>query len=506
MLSKKAISPVVATALLLVVAVVAVVGFQGWFGDFSSKLNAKTETQSSINTFNTDIESVVASDVYFKNSGTENITINAVKLNGVDCGISGDYPEGISEIDLSLCMQNVEIGEAEVVIYTDSKIYSEKFILKSIPTVCSGNDTLGTGTLLNPFGICDCTDLQNVSNNLSGNYKLYSDVDCSATLTWNSGAGFLPIGAYTGTFDGNNHTISNLYILRNTSDNIALFSNIADSSIKNVYIESPQIIGDEYVGVLVANVTNSTITNVHVTNGSVFAKHGASFSFRGTGGVIATLSGSPSILSELSYNGIISSNGSEVGGVLGSCYSTGSYLEKSYANVNIYGIGNSTLWHSIRVGGLVGEIYNNCTINTSYSITNLNSTHSVLGGLVGGAHTGSIHNSYSFANISCNGTNCNNQIGGILGWSQNENVLINNTFFVGNITGFGGYSGAAIDYHPSGVYNSFYNSQVFTFSDGGGGTAKNTSQMQNTTTFTSAGWDTSIWTLVNGSYPRLYWE
>ncbi len=44
--NKKCISPVVATALLIVVAVLAVVGFQGWFGTFSSKLFTDTETQS----------------------------------------------------------------------------------------------------------------------------------------------------------------------------------------------------------------------------------------------------------------------------------------------------------------------------------------------------------------------------------------------------------------------------------------------------------------------------
>ncbi len=44
--NKKAISPVVATALLLVVAVVAVVGFQTWFNTYQSTLNVKVEEQS----------------------------------------------------------------------------------------------------------------------------------------------------------------------------------------------------------------------------------------------------------------------------------------------------------------------------------------------------------------------------------------------------------------------------------------------------------------------------
>ena len=46
MLFKKAIGPVVASALLLVVAVVAVVGFQGWFNNYSSGMFSNTETQS----------------------------------------------------------------------------------------------------------------------------------------------------------------------------------------------------------------------------------------------------------------------------------------------------------------------------------------------------------------------------------------------------------------------------------------------------------------------------
>jgi len=46
MYSKRAISPVVATALLLVVAVVAVVSFQTWFGSFSSSTFSKVEIES----------------------------------------------------------------------------------------------------------------------------------------------------------------------------------------------------------------------------------------------------------------------------------------------------------------------------------------------------------------------------------------------------------------------------------------------------------------------------
>ena len=45
---KKSISPVVATALLLVVAVLSVVAFQTWYETFSSKLLADSEQKNNL--------------------------------------------------------------------------------------------------------------------------------------------------------------------------------------------------------------------------------------------------------------------------------------------------------------------------------------------------------------------------------------------------------------------------------------------------------------------------
>ena len=43
-----------------------------------------------------------------------------------------------------------------------------------------------------PKNITNCTDLQNI-NDTQGYYQLQNDIDCSASRTWNSGKGFLPI-------------------------------------------------------------------------------------------------------------------------------------------------------------------------------------------------------------------------------------------------------------------------------------------------------------------------
>lgn len=142
----RAISPVVATALLLVVAVVAVVGFQAFFSSYSSGLFSKVETQSETSVGNTQIENLIGNSVYFKNSNTENITINSVKVNGVDCNYSGNASNGMNEINVSSCLQDIVTTTPEVVIYTNNGIYSEKFFVKdtSIYTYlasCSLNGT-----------------------------------------------------------------------------------------------------------------------------------------------------------------------------------------------------------------------------------------------------------------------------------------------------------------------------------------------------------------------------
>ena len=63
--SKKGIGTVIATALLLVVAVVFIVNFQTWFNTFEDSLEADVENKN--NDFNIfDILDVVGQDIFFK--------------------------------------------------------------------------------------------------------------------------------------------------------------------------------------------------------------------------------------------------------------------------------------------------------------------------------------------------------------------------------------------------------------------------------------------------------
>ena len=77
----------------------------------------------------------------------------------------------------------------------------------------------GSGTPDGPYLITSCVELQAMNRNLARSYALANDIDCSDTVNWNGGAGFVPVGTYlvsefTGDFDGQNHVITNLFINR----------------------------------------------------------------------------------------------------------------------------------------------------------------------------------------------------------------------------------------------------------------------------------------------------
>ena len=119
-IDKKGITPVVAVALLLVVAVVAVVGFETWYGTYSSGLFSNAEKTSQFENLN--IQTVVGGSLYIKGNGD----IVKVESNGKDCHISGVYDNSMNQIFSSDCFVS---GENNIVVYTKQNVYSKKIYL-----------------------------------------------------------------------------------------------------------------------------------------------------------------------------------------------------------------------------------------------------------------------------------------------------------------------------------------------------------------------------------------
>ena len=234
------------------------------------------------------------------------------------------------------------------------------------------------GTTKNYTVITTATDLQGMNGGLSTNYALGSNIDAGATSTWNSNAGFVPIGnsstIFTGTFDGLGHTISNLTINRPATDYVGLFGYAGSGAvIQNVGLVGGSVTGAALVGGLVGFIDGATISNSYAT-------------------------------------GSVSGTDYYVGGLVG--YNNGT-ISNSYATGNVSGVGI--------LGGLAGE--NAGTISNSYATGSVSGSDYGVGGLVG-FNTGTISNSYATGNVSGSGSYA---VGGLVGY--NEVATISNSYW-----------------------------------------------------------------------------
>ena len=217
------------------------------------------------------------------------------------------------------------------------------------------------------YNITDCYDLQSMKYNLSLNYELINNINCSMSSGWNNEKGFIPIGnstnRFTGSFNGNNYNISNLTINRSSENFVGLFGYAQNGEIKDVGLINVNITGNINVGGLVG-YSSSTITNSYST-GSV----------NGNGNNVGGLVGSSSYstITNSYSTGNVSGTGYNVGGLVGFSFSS---ITNSYSTGSVNG--------NIQVGGLVGR--SDSQIYNSYSTGSVNGDHYV-GGLVGISHS-----------------------------------------------------------------------------------------------------------------------
>ena len=246
--------------------------------------------------------------------------------------------------------------------------------------------------------ISTAQELDNVRNNLSGDYILIADIDLSGYANWT------PIGTvstqFTGTFDGDGHVIENLTIYQPSSDVQGLFGYVGNVSgvgtVQNLGIVGGSVEGKRYVGG-VAGLNNGTIANCYNT-GTV------------TGNVTGT------------YSHVGGVAGLNNGGTITNCYNTGSVT----GNVT----GNVTDTYS-RVGGVAGYNNNNGTIENCYNtgavtgnVTgNVTGTYSHVGGVAGENNGGTITNCYNTGAVTGTGTGTGSVfIGGVVGYDDGGTI------------------------------------------------------------------------------------
>ncbi|MCL2290892.1 MAG: InlB B-repeat-containing protein, partial [Bacteroidetes bacterium] len=337
----------------------------------------------------------------------------------------------------------------------------------------------GTGTPTDPYLICTAEQLDKVRNFLDKHFKLNNDIDLTAYLSdggagqakWGS-AGWEPIGdnsthseatQFTGSFNGDGHKITGLWINRGGNDWVGLFGWITGATIKNLGVEiatGNEVKGDVYVGGLVGFIYNSSIENCYATG---------------------------SVTGTAEIGGLAGSNG----GTISNCYATGSVTGTA------------------DIGGLVG--HNGGTISNCYATGDVTGTDIYVGGLAGSIGVGTISNCYATGKVE--GTSF---VGGLVGCSPLTSSSISNCYATGDVTGTGDFVGGLLGYSESKISNCFYDYTInFTLNGVGyddtgtaGVTGKTTAEMKVGATFTVAGWDfDDIWKICEElTYPFFQWQ
>jgi hypothetical protein len=385
----------------------------------------------------------------------------------------------------------------------------------------------GSGEPNDPYLISTGDDLNKIGHNprlMKAHFRLVDDIDLAGIRFFTiAGLG----NPFTGVFDGENHTISNLTYNSTNSDYLGLLAYVETSnarirdlglidpnvnagtrdfvgslvgrlsagSVVGCWSEGGSVIGDEYVGGLAGIIYYGDISDSYSTNDVIGRGY--------VGGLVGS-----NVLGNISnsHSSCNSTADGWIGGLVGTnLYST---ISTSYSTGTVAGYD--------MVGGLIGRNYRGVIISNSYSLADVAGDFRV-GGLVGHNDRSDISNSYSAGAVAGN-----ERVGGLVG-SQNEGT-ISNSYSSGEVSGdidVGGLVG--LDY-SGGFTSSFWDSTINDLLSGVGNIVdppgvigESTTNMQMEVTYTDAGWDfvgetangtIDIWRMcLDGlDYPRMAWE
>ncbi|MHC4098649.1 MAG: GLUG motif-containing protein, partial [Planctomycetota bacterium] len=410
----------------------------------------------------------------------------------------------------------------------------------------------GGGTAEDPYLIRTAEHMNEIGTNPGDwdkHFKLVADIDLSAfTGTAFNIIGTSDLDPFTGTFDGNDHTISNFNYSSTGTDYIGIFGCISggNAEIKNLGLIDPNIdagTGDR-VGALAGTAYHGSlapydynISDCYVTGGNISGGWDV-------GGMIGRTDGYDGIVSNCNASCNVSGTGS-VGGLIGdnnlnnfsNCHSSGTVSGTNQAVGGLIGSGNGSVVESSSSatvtgsaqgsGGLIGWITLG-PITQSFSTGSVLCTGNSIGGLAG-VSWGTIDQCYSTSNVSGNdktgglvGNNGdvisdsfatgdvsgNEEVGGLIG--RNWHATISNCYSAGRVTGSSSYIGGLIAFSQgSTVNNSFWDKDASGLDISAGGIRKTTSEMFSRYTYSMAGWDfvTPVWTICHmEDYPKLWFD
>ena len=389
----------------------------------------------------------------------------------------------------------------------------------------------GSGTSDAPYLITTAEDLDGIQDNTDDYDKYFTltnNIDMAEYSYIQAPIAGDPVPgdsfdgtAFTGNFNGNGNTISNLSI-RGGLCYCGLFGKVGPGgTIENLNLENVVVTeGFNYVGGLCGINNSGTVTGCH-TNSSVVGVYSSIGGLCGDNSGNITDSYAAGSTSGLSAGSLCGENSgyiahcyatgevtgtsafSDVGGLCGinnsgiitACYAAGNttgaglhacvggLCGRNYADITgCYAAGNTTGTGTYScVGGLCGWI-DYGSVKNSYAIGSVTGTGFTAGGLCGQNYAGSITNCYAISSVS------GNNVAGLCGYQYGSTATVANCFW--DVEASGITVGCNFDINSPGTVSGLE--------------GKTTSQMKTKTNYIDAGWDfESIWILPMGQYPQV---
>jgi len=363
---------------------------------------------------------------------------------------------------------------------------------------CQSQSYPGSGEPNDPFRISTAEQLDGIGTR-PWDWDKYFVLVADINLSGYTGTDFHIIGndvnAFTGSFDGNDHTISNFSYTSTGTDYIGLFGYVGSGGeIKDLGLDNTNVDGGtgDNVGGL-AGENDGSVSDCHAA-GSVWG-HGR------VGGLVGDNDGE---ISKCYATGTVTGRFA-VGGLVGGNYGD---MSECYATGAVTGDSDFTY----PVGGLVGMNYG--TISRCYAAGTV--TGYGVGGLVG-RNGADISDSYAAGAVTGTGAGEWGYVGGLVGENSGD---ISNCYATGAVSGFA-YVGGLVGYGWTYPYTScFWDSDVNPGLTGiGVGSdpdvmGRTTAEMKTRSTFTDYGWDfagevingpNDIWWIREGRCYPVFW-
>ena len=350
----------------------------------------------------------------------------------------------------------------------------------------------GKGTVDEPYQISNRAELYwfaglvngtlpGEKKNTSANAKLMNDItvnegvlDANKDLVSKSdfiewapiGTSHIDDNAYSGTFDGNKHTISGLYFNKPNSYSVGLFGYIgANGKISNVGVldsyfhltaEGGGVCGSNY-GEL-QNCSNSST----VIGTQSWAKIGGVCGMNY--GTVRDCKNTGSVRGHETIGGVCGYN--ENGGIIENCFNEGTFSEtiesvggvcgesrgtirSCYNTASVSGTGDNAGATGHNVGGVCGYNSNSGTITNCFNEGTVSGTDDNVGGVCG-ENGGTIKSCYNTASVSGG-----YEVGGVCG--KNYDGPITNCFNKGTVSGKGVFVGGVCgDNYDGPITNCYY--------------------------------------------------